>query len=340
MTEDEKTAKIAALRGKLKDGRRASKASTDSGRYSPGAIREARSSLQEHGRTSEGSEGNVIGIEDSNQRNDNRQRGSTSEHIRSRRDSRRLSESNSGITDIGRGRGSGTKRADGRLETDDPIPERAPEPETPDFEFPGGPSLAKAQRTFYKEDYKRSRGKYLLSSDTNQKITPAEYKALASRKQTQQDAAKAAQNETVKPSSGHKLSFMKNGRTLTIKEAEELTEPLIAALLSDFEYLDKGIWLYSMSQDQRPIWSDMAREEVEVLASIMLKRGQRSPEAASAVRAIVDSDIYIQVGAITIPRAIKTYQAIKGSPRPMIQKQRRDARSKARKDRLSNVHRA
>ena len=340
MTEDEKTAKIAALREKLKDGRRASKASTDSSGYSPSAIGEIGSSIQEHGRTSKGPAGNITGIEDSHQRNNNRQRSSTSQRIGLGRDSRRSSEGDSGVVDIGRGRGRGTKRADGRLETDDPIPERAPEPETPDFNFPDSPSLAKAQRTFYKEDYKRSRGMYLLTSDTSQKIKPVEYKVLPSRKDVRQEAAKTAQNETVKPASSSKLSFMKNGRTLTIKEAEELTEPLIAALLSDFEYLDKGIWLYSMSQDQQPIWSDMAREEVEVLSSIMLKRGQRSPEAASAVRALVDSDIYIQVGAITIPRAIKTYKAIKGSPRPMIQKQRRDARDQARKDRLKNVHRA
>ena len=350
MTDDEKAAKITQLREGLRNGRRASQAGSNISGDGEGTVRTYGSSVKSDGRSDQGVETGNPGAKRVNRRVQADKRSTSSQPVGSGRGGRRSGEGDSGITAIGRGRET---RATGRLETDDPIPERQPDAEVPDFDFPEDPSLAKSQRMYYREDYKqsnrsifgRSQKAYTLISDPSQPgLLPKDWQALPSRKQLQREAerdARTAQNDVEKPDKWHKPSFLGTGKTLSQKEASDLSEPLIAALMSDFEYLDKGLWLYSMSQDEQPIWSDMAREEVEVLANIMLKRGQRSPEAAAAVRAIVDSDVYIQVGAITIPRVLKTYKIVKGSPRPMISKQRREARKKAHDERVRhNVNRA
>ena len=353
MDEKEKTVrnpKVTELREKLRNGRTASTASADSSGHSTGAIGTPGSSVQGDGRTSQGPTGNSARTKGSNSGNSSGKRSGTRGNIRPRHNSGRSDKGNSSPIALG---GGGETRAAGRLVTDDPIPERKPETDTPDFNFGDEISLAKAPQR-YKEDYKETHRNidgwrtkvYYLITDRSKIISAGEWNSLTTRKEAETSAKPgSASAESTNRTEDHtkakrRFTFGKEGRVLSQKEVTDLTEPLIAALLSDFEYLDKGIWLYSMSQDEQPIWSDMAREEVEVLASIMMKRGQHSPEAAAAVRAIVDSDVYIQVGMITIPRVIKTYKAIKGSPRPMLNRQRNEARKKARQERFANVNRA
>jgi hypothetical protein len=59
----------------------------------------------------------------------------------------------------------------------------------------------------------------------------------------------------------------------------------------------------------------MDEEEIETLARMMLRRGQRSPAAANAVRNIVDGADYIDTAVIMVPRVIKTMQQVNKRPR-------------------------
>ncbi len=143
--------------------------------------------------------------------------------------------------------------------------------------------------------------------------------------------AKPVEKEGVKqPGFGEKY-FKREASKLSQKEVVELFEPLKQALQDDFGYLDEGIWLYCMSEDRQPIWGNIDDDEVSVLARLMLKQGQKNAEVAASVRILVDSDIYIQVAAIVAPRAIRTYQMLKGSPRPRLRQMQREARIAAGK---------
>lgn len=51
---------------------------------------------------------------------------------------------------------------------------------------------------------------------------------------------------------------------------------------------------------------------------MMLRRGERSPQAANAVRNIVDGADYLSAAVITVPRVIKTIQ--QGNKRPKSEK--------------------
>lgn len=185
-----------------------------------------------------------------------------------------------------------------------------------------------------------------MIAEPDQTLTPDQYKTLPSRKEPtllqklQHGFTDATQNASSKPGPDQPIQdkkptarqWFKEQKTLTLKEVSELREPLIGALIDDFGYLDEGIHLWAMSDVKTPIWGDIDQDEAGILADIMLKRGQRSPKAAAAVRALVDSDIYLQVAAIIGPRAIRTYQTVKGSPRPALNRQRREARQQILKE--------
>ena len=139
------------------------------------------------------------------------------------------------------------------------------------------------------------------------------------------------EEEGAKQQSFGEKYFKREASKLSQKEVIELFEPLKQALQDDFGYLDEGIWLYCMAEDRQPIWGNIDDDEVSVLARLMLKQGQKNAEVAASVRILVDSDIYIQVAAIVAPRAIRTYQMLKGSPRPRLRQMQREARIAAGK---------
>lgn len=332
---DEKDEKIRDLRSNLKDGR-TSKASTGPGGDGQGDGRTSGSRIQNTGRGKLRAAKDNAGTAGSSGPSDTR-RGSAGESFeRSGRDNGRPGEGDGGPANHAEGTGSGETRRAGRLETNDPIPDRVVEEETPDYTFGDVVSLAK-NPVRYKEDYKRStrdgQKVYTLQSDTSQWMTPEAFKELPTRDNpVGLDGLEADSSTKSSPSNpkSQKPQWFKESKVLSVKEAEELFEPLIAALQSGFEYIDRGIWLYCMSSDQLPIWSDLSDKEVKMLASILLKRGQRNPETAAVIRGLVDMEIYIAVGAITIPRAITTFTMLKGSPRPAMRKKQQAARREAR----------
>jgi hypothetical protein len=308
--------RVAKLRESLRNGR-TNKTSSDTGRRGESHDGAPRNGLSIIGGRDKRVTANNDRAEGSERVDSPNERGAIKEPVGKRSTTGRSGESDSGSTDSSAG-----GRAAGRLITDDPIPARKIEDDTPEFTFGADVSLSKNAQT-YKEDYRRSsragQKVYALIADPDQFVSPDQFKNLPSR------ADLSTKDSPVQPKPP-KHQWFKEGKVLSLKEAEELYEPLIAALQSGFEYMDKGIWLYAMSADEDPIWSDMADEEVAVLAQILIKRGQRNAETAAVVRTLVDSDIWIQVGAITVPRAVKTYKLLKGSPRPELRRKQQEAR--------------
>jgi len=111
------------------------------------------------------------------------------------------------------------------------------------------------------------------------------------------------------------LPWFQGGKLLGKAEAELLADPLAKALLSDFDYIDQAIWGYTQDATQRQLWSDIDEQEAAILARVMTKRGQRSPSAAAAVRGLVESQDYIDVGMIVLPRIHQTVKRVREAPK-------------------------
>src|SRR6266702_4427232 len=305
--EKEDLDKVEELRNRrreLRNGDRgAGQTGEDTGGHGDRAIGTAGYRLSDNGRNDQGIKRDVEHLAAIDRKFGNNQRSASQEFGRIGRPTRRPGESDGSPVDLAETRDSGTRQAGG-LETDDPVPPRI---EEPDFEFEEGEvSLAKQQPPpKYKEDYSK----------------------LLSRTQTQRPVEKTGAKQ---PGFGEKY-FKREASKLSQKEVIELFEPLKQALQDDFGYLDEGIWLYCMSEDRQPIWGNIDDDEVSVLARLMLKQGQKNAEVAASVRILVDSDIYIQVAAIVAPRAIRTYQMLKGSTRPRLRQMQREARIAAGK---------
>lgn len=106
----------------------------------------------------------------------------------------------------------------------------------------------------------------------------------------------------------------KEGKVLTRKEADEIKEAFIDALRDDFKYLDEALWWYSHDSSEPQIWGDLDDEEIEIIARVLLRRGERSPAAATLVRNVIDASDYVNVAVITVPRTIKTMQQLNKRP--------------------------
>lgn len=247
-------------------------------------------------------------------RNRDNGRGTEREPGRSGRRDRRSEESHSGTAadtanpeTATRSTTSTVAHAIGRLATDvlidTPGVFRADEPES-------GFAIPTVELSPYKEDYRRTqrltdqgkRDVYALIADANQFITPDAYKQLASKMSVNADA-KAAKTQLF------------NGTVLSKREAEELYEPLVAALADDFGYIDKALWKLCPQLDERPIWSNTTNLEDQAIAKALLSRGQKSAATAAVVRGVVDSADYIMVGVALGPRIGETVKAIRERPR-------------------------
>lgn len=109
--------------------------------------------------------------------------------------------------------------------------------------------------------------------------------------------------------------------TLTNDEAEEYRDTLAAALESDFDALDKYLWsrqrLYTPDDaNDEPIWSNMTEKEITTLTRVMIKGGQHSPAMATVVRGVIDSNEYIAVATILVPRLKTSGRVMRETHRP------------------------
>jgi hypothetical protein len=232
---------------------------------------------------------------------------------------------------------AGTRAIAGRIERLDDIPERAEQAEEP--EPPFGRPIG-----HYKDDYRQVGSRYVRRDNPAESISNHAWRKLewapksrpvanpaAGKPAPTADYPTPAAGASAKLDKGDKQSifpWFKQGQRLSQAEARELEEPLKAALLDDCQYADQYIWWRCQDATQSPIWSDIADEEVAVLARLLLKRGQRDAATATMVRAVVNGSDYITALMILIPRTIKTIDAMKRAPkreRPKFAKRRPEA---------------
>lgn len=212
----------------------------------------------------------------------------------------------------------GPVRRAGRLVADGPIPDR----------FEGTEAPTETQR--YREDYKRTNKSkdghvykaYYLIGEPTVSISPEEWQQLKSRKQERYEHAKAAKEaskaESAEPRREKRrgiFGFGKEGSVLSKSEVNALREPFTAALKDDCKYLDEFLAWYSKDPTEPQIWSDLDDEEIAVLATVFLHRGERNPAAATFVRNVVDSSDYISFAVIVAPRAVKSMQQMGKRPK-------------------------
>jgi len=96
-------------------------------------------------------------------------------------------------------------------------------------------------------------------------------------------------------------------RPFTEAEAEEIKEPLLAALLDYFKYADDLIYATNRKHEQVQIWSSIDFEDAEFLVDVWLRRARTSAKAASHVTAVVHKHEEMRVAAIALPRAYQTF---------------------------------
>lgn len=112
------------------------------------------------------------------------------------------------------------------------------------------------------------------------------------------------------------LPWFRENEVLNEKEAEALYEPLKAALGDYFDYADAYIWHREQhSRADEPVWSNADEDDLNAMVRLMLKRGKRSPAAATVARAIVNGDDYVTTAVFFLPRMVETQQRLKAAPK-------------------------
>lgn len=317
MNEIEKKTRAAALREDLRNGRNGtsdeSGETVDGTSTPPGGIESNDDStfgaiVQNAGNESRGFTPTGGAITRGNQRDRNNGRSSKREPRRSGRRDRRSEKDNGGVaTDsaIAEERTSTRQqRGIGRLVTNVEIDEPSFTPDEPQSTFErrdNGPILTESSYT--KEDYTKinpfGRGiAYALKTNKKQRISPEEFDALPSSR---------GAHQSTKQEEPPAQRFYK-GNVLSKQEAEDLYEPLIAALPDAFGYMDKFLWKIRPQLDERPVWSNTTDKEDKAIAKLLLKRGQKHAGTAELVRAVIDYADDITAGLALAPRMLETMQ--------------------------------
>lgn len=301
MIENETDEKVTALREELRNGRRTNKTSEGAERYSEGPDGQVGSSIQEVRRDDKATRGNR-----SASTGNKRSAKEIAQRVRS--SGRRYGNDGSSPSDGNKPSERDSGRTVSAIERLDDVPVRIDNT----IELPP-PIVGK-----YREDYTKTErgGKYMyyLVADRSQVITPEEYKALPSEKDAKASSNAGGITEKLKDF-GESIFPGGKGSTLTNAEARDLLEPLAAALIDYGGYLDKFLQMRTHSVDMPDIWGDMTEMEANVLARLMIRRGQKNAAAAEVVRNVVHGDDYIQAAIIVVPRVIKTAEALRSVPR-------------------------
>ncbi len=299
-TDLSKTEKVKALREELKIGRanRASQASTDSATNGGDAshalgttFQDARGSVElvasKHFGYEDGGPSSNLGTASNTGSAGPDQRSPKRSIIRARRADRRSGEgdrspaASTETTATEQPTGISTTVI-GNLEAAGPIPSRRPEPPVATLAPPGRERDSKGH--FITKTGKNGP----KSGDSGQK--------------------------------GEKKPLLPQGKKLSAQEANALTDPFISALTDNFQYLDTYLWnrqeKAGKSTGEKPIWSDLDDEEIAALTRVMMRFGQHNEAAASVVRGVVESQDYITVGAIFVPRVTETVKIMRETAQP------------------------
>jgi hypothetical protein len=105
-----------------------------------------------------------------------------------------------------------------------------------------------------------------------------------------------------------KVRFSWDSKPLTNKEGEEVLPKIRALLEFVFRHMDKGITVSNRNRAQAAIWSNIDGEDIDIIASHLVEMGKASKVVATAVRRMTNSYRLLQIGLITLPKFIQTYQ--------------------------------
>ena len=296
INEEQQDQKIEALREELRNGRRSDKTSKSALGSGEDTDRSARSGVQVTRRD------NATASRDGSTPTDNK-RGTQEKPKRIGQGSRRSGNNGSSDSDRGEQSTRDTSHAPAAIERIDDIPERV------------DPILPTKGR--YKEDYRRTqrdaKNVYTLLTDPSVVIQPEEYRLLPNSPQAPKKGIFSQLTGRITPDTSTIRTSGKS--TLTQQEAKEFLEPLASALVDYGGYIDKFLQYRTHDPAMPDIWGDMTEAEAQVLARLMIRRGQRSAAAASVVRNMVHGDDYIQAAIIVIPRVMRTVETTRRMPK-------------------------
>jgi hypothetical protein len=95
---------------------------------------------------------------------------------------------------------------------------------------------------------------------------------------------------------------------LSEKEGKELLPRMVEILQTVFRYVDMGITMTNAERAEAYIWRTIDPEDCKVIAELLIEAGKKNRVVATGVRRLAMSYKLLQVGIITVPRFIQTYQ--------------------------------
>lgn len=105
-----------------------------------------------------------------------------------------------------------------------------------------------------------------------------------------------------------KMKFTWDEKPLTNKESEEMFPKIKALLEFLFRHMDKGMSISNRARAESHVWSSIDQEDIEIIAGHLVEMGKASKVVATAVRRMTNSYRLLQIGLITLPKFIQTYQ--------------------------------
>jgi hypothetical protein len=111
------------------------------------------------------------------------------------------------------------------------------------------------------------------------------------------------------------IPWFREKETLSEKEAAALYEPLKAALSDYFDYADEFLWYKEQHTNDTPVWGNADDDELSALARVCIKRGKKSPAAATMVRGMVNGDDYITAAIFIVPRFVESQKRLRAAPK-------------------------
>lgn len=142
------------------------------------------------------------------------------------------------------------------------------------------------------------------NTTTDRKLNESATKRIyTSFKQIASGLKEAVKQEPDKKKIGKKATV----RKLTDAEIIQLRPKLIESLIWQSEHMDQFIEATTKGHESVTIWSDLDRDEIEIVADFLLERGKKSERTAQVVRNMSTLMLRIKLGMISLPRAYKTF---------------------------------
>lgn len=105
-----------------------------------------------------------------------------------------------------------------------------------------------------------------------------------------------------------KVKRLTDEKPLTEKESKDLEPKMVEIVKTVFRYFDLAISFTNRERAEANIWRGIDADDCAVIASLFIDVGKKNPAAALVVRKLSTSYRMLQVGIITLPRFVQTYQ--------------------------------